>query len=277
MMRSLWTAASGMTSQQTSVDTIANNLANVNTIGYKQEQTQFKSLLYQQLQAKTTSANGENKPVGAQVGLGSRVSAVTSVYTQGALNATESSTDFAINGDGFFAVRDTTTDETVYTRNGHFTWATAAEGVMLSTSEGYPVLSADGTEIVLGQDASGEAYKTNLITIDTDGNLLYPDESNNPASIGIKIGLYQFSNPSGLEKLGNSYLSETDASGAALNEDYDEVGRKSSLRQSYLEASNVEVATEMVNLITAQRAYELCSKAITTSDTMMEQANNLKR
>ena len=147
MMRSLWTAASGMMSQQTSVDTIANNLANVNTVGYKQEQTQFKSLLYQNLQAKTTSANGENKPVGAQVGLGSRVSAVTSIYTQGALNATDSTTDFAINGDGFFAVRNTNTDETVYTRNGHFTWATATEGVMLSTSEGYPVLSADGAEI----------------------------------------------------------------------------------------------------------------------------------
>lgn len=171
MMRSLWTAASGMMSQQTSVDTIANNLANVNTVGYKQEQTQFKSLLYQNLQAKTTSANGENKPVGAQVGLGSRVSAVTSIYTQGALNATDSTTDFAINGDGFFAVRNTNTDETVYTRNGHFTWATATEGVMLSTSEGYPVLSADGAEIVLGQDANGKDYKTNLITIDTDGNL----------------------------------------------------------------------------------------------------------
>ena len=250
MMRSLWTAASGMMSQQTSVDTIANNLANVNTIGYKQEQTQFKSLLYQNLQA---------------------------IYTQGALNATDSLTDFAIDGNGFFAVRDTNTGDTVYTRNGHFTWATATEGVMLSTSEGYPVLSADGAEIVFGQDADGEDYKTNLITIDTDGNLLYPDESNNPAPIGIKIGLYQFSNPAGLDKLGSSYLGETEASGVPLNEDYDEVGKKSSLRQSYLEASNVQVATEMVNLITAQRAYELCSKAITTSDTMMEQANNLKR
>ena len=159
MMRSLWTAASGMMSQQTSVDTIANNLANVNTIGYKQEQTQFKSLLYQNLQAKTTSANGDDKPVGAQVGLGSRVSAVTSIYTQGALNATDSLTDFAIDGNGFFAVRDTNTGDTVYTRNGHFTWATATEGVMLSTSEGYPVLSADGAEIVLGQDAMGKIIR----------------------------------------------------------------------------------------------------------------------
>ena len=91
------------------------------------------------------------------------------------------------------------------------------------------------------------------------------------------MALFQFTNPSGLEKVGNSYLMESDASGVPLNEAYDDVGTRSTLKQGYLEASNVNVATEMVNLITAQRAYELCSKAITTSDTMMEQANNLKR
>lgn len=272
MMRSLWTAASGMISQQTSVDTISNNLANVNTVGYKQETTQFKSLLYQDLQAKTTSANGEFKPVSAQVGLGTRVAAVTSIYTQGAMNATDSNTDFAIQGDGFFAVRNTSSEDVVYTRNGSFTWATATEGTMLCTAEGYPVLSADGAEIVLGDE-----YEPAKITIDNSGNLLYPDEQNNPAKMGIKIGLYQFTNAAGLEKVGGSYLRETDASGTPLNEDYDDVGTRSTLKQGYLEASNVQVATEMVNLITAQRAYELCSKAITTSDTMMEQANNLKR
>ena len=104
MVRSLWTAAAGMTSQQTNVDTISNNLANVNTTGYKMETTHFKSLLYQQLQAKTTSANGETKPVNAQVGLGSRVSAVTSQYVQGSVNKTDSDTDFAIVGNGFFGV-----------------------------------------------------------------------------------------------------------------------------------------------------------------------------
>jgi len=272
MMRSLWTAASGMISQQTSVDTIANNLANVNTVGYKQETTQFKSLLYQDIQAKTTSANGEDKPVPAQVGLGSRVAAVTSVYTQGSMTDTGSVTDFAINGDGFFALRNTSSDDTVYTRNGSFTWSTSAEGIMLCSSEGYPVLSADGAEIVLSPE-----YEPSKITIDGDGNILYPDEQNNPASIGMKIALYQFANPAGLEKVGGSYLKETDASGVPLNEEYDDVGTRSLLKQGYLEASNVQVATEMVNLITAQRAYELCSKAITTSDTMMEQANNLKR
>ena len=103
------------------------------------------------------------------------------------------------------------------------------------------------------------------------------DENNNAQSTGVKIGVYQFTNPSGLDKTGDSYLMATDASGIALNEDVDAVAKKSVLKQNYLEASNVNVATEMVNLITAQRAYELCSKAITTSDTMMEQANNLKR
>jgi len=108
-------------------------------------------------------------------------------------------------------------------------------------------------------------------------DVTYKEDDGNVTPIGVKIGLFQFTNPSGLEKLGGNYLAETDASGIALNEDADAVGKKSQLKQKYLEASNVEVATEMVNLITAQRAYELCSKAITTSDTMMEQANALKR
>lgn len=271
MMRSLWTAASGMMAQQTSVDTISNNLANVNTVGYKAETTEFKSLLYQNLQARTTSANGEYKPVSAQVGLGARVASVTSHYTQGAMNASESTTDFAINGDGFFAVQNENGD-TVYTRNGNFYFSTATEGMMLCTADGYPVLSSDGQPIVLTDE-----YNATKINVDKDGNILYPGEDGNLEHLGIKIGLFQFTNPSGLEKLGGNYLAETDASGIPLNEETDDIGKKSELRQKYLEASNVQVATEMVNLITAQRAYELCSKAITTTDTMMEQANALKR
>lgn len=271
MVRSLYTAASGMMSHQTQVDVISNNLSNVNTIGYKAETVGFKSLLYQDLQTRTTSANGEFKPVSAQVGLGSRVADITSHYTQGPANASESTTDFLINGDGFFAVRNID-GETYYTRNGSFNFARSTEGTMLCTSEGYPVLSADGEPIILSPD-----YLTNQVTVDTDGNLYYPDDTGNAASLGISIGLFQFSNPAGLDKVGGTYLKETEASGVALNEVYDAIGKKSSLKQGYLEGSNVNVATEMVNLITAQRAYELCSKAITTSDTMMEQANNLKR
>lgn len=270
MLRSLYTAASGMMSQQTNLDVIANNLANVNTTGYKSESTEFKSLLYQDLQAKTTSANGEQKPVGAQVGMGSRVSSITSHYTQGSPNATDSTTDFMIDGNGFFAVMNVD-GGTYYTRNGNFLFAEGSMGSMLCTSDGYPVLSSDGSPIVLE-----EGFEPSKITVDADGNLCYPDEANNPAPIGIRIGVFQFSNPAGLNKVGGSYMEESDASGIPLNEAYDDV-KKSKLKQGYLEASNVNVATEMVNLITAQRAYELCSKAITTSDTMMEQANNLKR
>ena len=127
MVRSLYSAASGMIAQQTNVDVIANNLANVNSTGYKAESASFKSLLYQDLQAKTTTANGEEKPVSAQVGLGSRISAVTSHYTQGSANATDSNTDFMINGDGFFAVQNLD-GETMYTRNGNFFFAVATEG-----------------------------------------------------------------------------------------------------------------------------------------------------
>ncbi len=271
MVRSLYSAASGMMAQQTNVDTIANNLANVNTVGFKSQSTEFKSLLYQNLQAKTTSANGESKPVSAQVGLGSRVQSITTHYTQGTPNASDSTTDFAIIGNGFFAIQNESGDVN-YTRNGHFTFSQGTDGLMLCTAEGYPVLSADGSPIVLDSQ-----YVASKVTVDSSGNLCYPDENNNPQQIGIKIGLYQFTNPSGLEQLGGSYLAETEASGTPMNEDYDDVGSKSILKQSYLEASNVNVASEMVNLITAQRAYELCSKAITTSDTMMEQANNLKR
>ena len=121
MMRALYTAATGMIAQQTNLDTISNNLSNVNTTGYKTERTEFKSLLYQTLQTKTTTANGANKPVGAQVGLGTRVAATMSNYTQGAREETEIPTDFALEGKGFFAVRGVD-GQTYYTRNGNFSF-----------------------------------------------------------------------------------------------------------------------------------------------------------
>lgn len=270
MLRSLWTAASGMTAQQTNVDTIANNLANINTTGYKSESAEFKSLLYQNLQSKTTSANGENKPVGAQVGLGVRTSSVTSNFTQGSFWASDSNSDFAINGNGFFAVNGAD-GETAYTRNGNFYISQGTEGLTLCTAEGYPVLDSTGAPIVF--DAN---MKSGNITVDDYGNFLYPDASNNPAPIGISLGLFQFSNPAGLNKTTSSLLLESDASGAAINEADGGVGI-SKIKGKYLEGSNVQVATEMVNLITAQRAYELNSKAINAADEMLQQANNLKR
>lgn len=270
MMRSLWTAASGMRAQQTNVDTISNNLANVNTVGYKKETNQFKSLLYQTIQAKTTSANGDTKPVGAQIGLGVKNAAITSIFGQGNINTTGVDTDFAIEGKGFFTIQGID-GETYYTRNGSFNWTTSTGGVMLANSEGLPVLDTDGNAI----EFSTDEYDVSSISIDTDGNVCYPDEQGNSQMLGIQIGLVQFANPSGLEKQGSTLYKMTDASGEPTYEGEGTLVR-SKIRQSALEGSNVQVVDEMVNLIVAQRAYELNSKAITTSDDMMQQANQLK-
>lgn len=271
MMRSLYTAATGMLAQQSNVDNISNNLANVNTVGYKQEKTEFKSLLYQTIQTKTTSANGEEKPISAQVGLGTRVASNTSVYTQGALIATENDTDFAIVGDGFFAVRGAD-GETYYTRAGNFTWAVGANGLTLTNTEGYPVLGTNNQPIVLPAGVN-----TSSVMISEDGALGYVNANGAYVDLNQSIGLFQFNNPSGLEKVGDNLLAVTEASGAAMNEAANAALTPSKVRQGYLEGSNVQVADEMVNLIIAQRAYQLNSKAITTSDEMLEQANNLKR
>lgn len=272
MVRSLWSAATGMIAQQTNVDTIANNLANVNTNGYKAEVAEFKSLLYQNLQTKTTTANGEQKPISAQVGLGVRNSSITSVFNQGSLIASDSDTAFALEGKGFFAVRGED-GNTYYTRNGNFGFALGTNGgLVLANSDGLPVMSSTGAPIILGSQ-----YVASKITVTGDGQLCYPDENNNAQPIGITIGVYQFSNPSGLEKLGDTLFGVTNASGAAMNEATNANLDKTKVVQGYLEGSSVQVATEMVNMIVAQRAYEMNSKAITTSDEMMQIANNLKR
>ena len=272
MVRSLWTAASGMIAQQTNVDTIANNLANVNSTGYKAEVAEFKSLLYQTIQTKTTTANGENKPVGAQVGLGVRNSAITSVFKQGSMLASISDTAFAINGEGFFALRNQD-GETVYTRNGNFMFTTAQNnGMMLANSDGLPVLNTQGRPIVLSDE-----YVASRIKVTADGQLTYPDANNNPQPMNIQIGVFQFTNPSGLEKIDSTMYVATAASGAAINEATNNNVQRSEVIQGYLEGSSVQVADEMVNLIVAQRAYEMNSRAITTTDEMLQQANQLKR
>lgn len=271
MVRSLWTAATGMIAQQTNVDTIANNLANVNTTGYKTQINEFKSLLYQNIQTKTTSANGDTKPSSAQVGLGVRNASISSVFKTGSFLASESDTAFALDGRGFFAVKGID-GETYYTKNGNFQFTLANGGNMLSTTEGLPVLDTTGKPIILD-----EQYVISRITVTADGNLCYPDENNNPAPLGIQIGVFQFNNPNGLEKLPESRFAQTAASGEPINEATNNFVEKTQIRQGYLEGSNVQVVDEMVNMIVAQRAYELNSKAITTTDEMLQQANNLKR
>lgn len=272
MLRSLWTAASGMIAQQTSVDTISNNLANVNSTGYKTEKAEFKSLLYQTLQAKTTTANGANKPISAQVGLGVRNSSITSEFSQGILTETGQMTDFAIEGNGMFALRGGD-GEIYYTRNGNFGYSIGQDGyMMLTNSNGYPVLDMNGNSI-----AFGPQYQTGRISIAQDGSVMYLDVNNIAQPIGMQIGLFQFNNPSGLTKMSGTLYQESEASGPVMSEQMLPQNQKSSVFQQFLEGSNVKVVDEMVNLIVAQRAYEMNSKAIQSSDEMMGQANSLRR
>ena len=268
MMRSLWTAASGMIGQQSNLDVIANNLSNINTTGYKTQAANFKTLIYQNLQTKSTTTTGEPKPVGAQVGLGVRIGAISSDFTQGALNASNGAFDYAIQGEGFFMVRQTD-GTTAYTRNGHFNMSITENGIALTDSAGNPVLDTQGKEIVLPN-----TYRTSSIGVDQFGNLTYPDANNNQRNIGIQIGLAYFPNAGGLEKGSGSNYLQTEASGAASI--YTAGDLNSKIVSGYLESSNVQAADEMVNMIIAQRAYEMNSKAITASDEMLQQANNLR-
>lgn len=271
MIRSLWSAATGMIAQQTAVDTIANNISNINTTGYKTNQNEFKSLLYQELQTRTTSANGEEKPINSQVGLGVRSSSITTIFSQGSFYETTNNFGFAIEGDGFFSVKGAD-GNTYYTRNGNFNLSTNGNGLTLCDSEGNAVLDSTGKTITFDRNMTASN-----ISVSSDGEFFYPDETGNAKSLGVTIGLWQFNNPSGLEKKDGNIYVPSGASGAAMNEATTNNINKSTIAQGYLEGSNVQLADEMVNLIVAQRAYEANSKAITTSDTMMEEANQLKR
>ena len=278
MVRSLWSAATGMNAQQTNVDTISNNLANVNTTGYKAQVAQFKSLLYQELQTVTTTANGDPKPVTSQVGLGTRTSSINQLFKQGSYLSSDNPSALAIGGDGFFSYLDIDGTTKLYTRNGNFTWALQEDKttLVLTTAEGNKVLSTQGTEITVpgGRVAS-------RITIDSEGKIFYPDEQGVPQPVNNQqIGLWQFRNREGLERVGSAAWKVTDASGQEILENGQNANnnlKRSEIVQGYLEGSNVNVANEMVNLIVAQRAYEMNSTAIQTTDEMMQTANSLKR
>ena len=277
MVRSLWSAATGMNAQQTNVDTISNNLANVNTTGFKAQGAQFKSLLYQELQTVTTTANGTPKPTNSQVGLGVRTSTINQFFSQGSFQESDNPAALAISGDGFFKYQGTTEGEVYYTRNGNFTWALATNGgtdLVLTTAEGNKVLDVNGNQIVV----TGNAVASR-ITIGGDGKIYYPDAQGVPQPVNnLQIGLFQFPNREGLQRIGSAAWQATSASGEEINENTAANGiKKSEIVQGYLEGSNVNVATEMVNLIVAQRAYEMNSTAIQTTDQMMQTANSLKR
>ncbi len=270
MMRSLWTGASGMIAQQNAVDTISNNLSNVNTTGYKKETVEFKTLLYSKLQVKTEDNEGNPKPVIGQVGSGVRTASVTSRYQQGPINPTGNTFDFALEGDGFFRVQ-TAEGQIAYTRAGNFNVSIDPQGLSLCTSDGYQILDTDGEPIVF--DTS---INTSKLIIDAQGRFSYREVDDTITDLGIQIGLAQFSNPAGLLKISGSLLEATDASGEPRLEAEDIQLKKTKVYSGYLEASNVQTVDEMVNLIVAQRAYEMNSKIINASDEMLQQANNLR-
>ena len=268
MIRALWTAASGMTSQQTNVDTISNNLANVNTVGYKKETANFKSLLYTKME---TPAGNNGAPTAMQVGHGVRVASSSRMFTQGNIQTTGNATDMAIEGKGFFTVMQD--DEYKYTRDGSFRLSMVDDGsYALVTSDGHPVLSTDEEPIIVDSTIGPDK-----LIIGQDGSIYYMDEEANMRMDIAQLRVVQFSNTEGLEASGSNLFVETAASGPARVEAEEDMLSRSTIKAGVLEGSNVDVANEMVNLIVAQRAYEMNSTAIKAADTMLQQANELKR
>ncbi|HHV96774.1 MAG TPA: flagellar hook-basal body protein [Clostridiaceae bacterium] len=268
MMRALWTAGTGMTAQQFNVDVISNNLANVNTTAYKKERVEFKDLLYETL-SRAYILEGRGVPVNLQVGHGAVPAAVVKNFATGSFEKTDNPFDFAIDGNGFFCVLGPN-DEMLYTRDGSFKISVTNQGKMLTTSDGYPVLDEYGMEIIFDFDLD-----LSKLIVSEDGELSYTDEEGIVIPLGQRIGIVDFENRNGLESVGKNLYARTAACGEIIyNEDLID---KSTLRQRYLETSNVQVVEEMVKLIVAQRAYELNSKAIQLSDEMIGMANNLKR
>lgn len=262
MIRALWTAASGMQSQQLNIDVIANNLANVNTSGFKKSRADFQDLMYQNL--KTTGAPSTNAtqiPAGIQVGLGSKAAAVNKIFTSGDMNNTGNELDMAIAGEGFFQIQ-MPDGSTGYSRAGSF--KKDSQGRVVN-SDGYPLLP----EVVIPNNAT-------RITVGNDGTVSVMQAGQSaPTNIG-NIQLAQFSNPSGLSSSGKNIYTQTDSSGAPTT---GTPGRNGigALSQGFLEMSNVSVMEEMVNMIVGQRAYEINSKAVQAADEMLQQANGLKK
>ncbi|MCX7920952.1 MAG: flagellar hook-basal body protein [Clostridia bacterium] len=268
MMRALWTAGSGMKAQQFNVDVISNNLANVNTVGYKKERAEFKDLLYETIN-RASLLEGQGKPVNIQVGHGTSIAATVKNYEIGNLEKTDNPLDFAIDGEGFFMIKGPT-GETVYTRDGSFKVSVADGGKRLTTSDGYSVLDSNGNEIIIPDEVN-----LSRLSVSPEGDLSYIDNSGVVVPLDQKIGLVKFPNRYALEGMGKNFFVPNSATGAPVPDD--QTGVKSTLSQGFLESSNVQVVEEMVRLIVAQRAYEINSKAIQSADEMLGMANNLRR
>ena len=261
-MRALDIAGTGMQAQQTNVETISNNIANMTTTGFKRRRAEFQDLIYQDLRrvGSNSSDSGTVVPSGAQVGLGVKTAAIYSINEQGNLQQTSNSLDLAIQGNGYLQVTLPSGD-TAYTRDG--TLALAADGTIV-TADGYAV-------------APGITVPTNAqsVTINASGQVQVTIAGQTAAQTVGQIQLATFPNTAGLDAQGDNLLLQTAASGNPTTGNPGTSGF-GSVMQGYIESSNVNVVSEITNLITAQRAYEMNSKVITASDDMMQTLTNLK-
>jgi flagellar basal-body rod protein FlgG len=264
MMRSLWTAASGMVSQQFNIDTIANNLSNVNTTGFKKNRAEFEDLIYQTLlMAGTPATEVTEVPTGIQVGHGVRTAATQKLFSQGSLQSTENQLDLALEGEGFFKVQ-LYDGSVAYTRDGSFKVDSNRQVV---TANGYLL----EPPLVLPEN-----FIMNSLSISQDGRVtvkIIGEED--PIEVG-QLEIYRFVNPAGLQSIGQNLYKTTPASGEEIPGPPGLNGMAKT-HQGFLEMSNVKVVEEMVNMIVAQRAYEVNSKAIQASDSMLATAISLKR
>jgi flagellar basal-body rod protein FlgG len=259
MLKSLFTAASGMKVQQTNVDVIANNLANVNTSGFKRSQANFEDLVYVTEERPGFSTSGIGSSTGIQVGSGARLVSTAKVFSQGVVQQTKRELDTAIMGHGFFEV-ELPDGSTAYTRDGNF---------QLDVNQ--DLVTADGYTIAPAISLSGGPYEH--ISISKSGEVM-GHRTDRTDQLG-QILLVTFLNPTGLESVGNNLFRETTASGAPTTGNVPGEDGVGHLQSGFLERSNVEVVNELVALIIAQRAYEVNSKAIKTGDDMLALANNL--
>jgi flagellar basal-body rod protein FlgG len=262
MIRSLWTSATGMQAQELNIDVISNNLANVNTSGFKKSRAEFQDLLYESMRIAGAASSADTTiPTGVQLGHGTRPSAVQKMFSQGDFQNTENELDWAIEGDGFFQI-ELPNGDVSYTRCGEF--KLDANG---------RIVNADGFLLVPQFTVPTDTVS---ITVGMDGTVsIIQADDPVPSEIGT-IQLARFVNAAGLRSLGRNLFVPTEGSGDEIVGTPGEDGF-GTIAQGFLEMSNVSVVDEMVNMITAQRAYETNSKVIQTADDMLQMANNLKR
>lgn len=263
MIRALYSAASGMTAQQTNVDNIAHNLANANTAGFKMRRAQFQDLLYQTLTQPGAAAGSQTVvPSGLQVGLGTKMVSNEISFAQGSFSQTNNPLDLVIEGRGFFQVRRPT-GEVAYTRAGQFH------------------LDKDGNVVTMDGDALEPQItippESQSITIAQDGTVSYLVPGQTNAQVAGQIQLANFTNPAGLNSIGRNLYLPTDASGTPTIGNPGGQEGLGTLMQGYTEQSNVSVVEEFINMITSQRAYEANSKVVKAADDMYGQANNIVR